>query len=117
MTPPQKPADFLKPLADQSGFVDVNKHTLKHTKFSNVFALGDCSNLPTSRTAAAVAAQCDIVFRNLSNIINQKGIDLKVTKYYLTHFDKFVNKFRTIRKLIYILCSVRWLYILSIDNI
>lgn len=79
VTPPQKPADNLKPLADQSGFVDVDKFTLQHKKYSNVFALGDCSNLPTSRTAAAVAGQCNIVYNNLSNVINKKDPNLKVS--------------------------------------
>lgn len=41
-------------LTDASGFVDVNKETLQHVTYKNVFALGDCSSVPTSKTAAAV---------------------------------------------------------------
>ena len=41
-------------LADAAGFVDVHKETCQHKKYPNVFALGDCSNIPTSKTAAAV---------------------------------------------------------------
>ena len=41
------------PLANSDGWVDVNKQTLQHNKFPNVFALGDCTSLPTSKTAAA----------------------------------------------------------------
>ena len=48
--------DFLKnsPLANEAGFVDVNKDYLQHNKYDNVFSLGDCSSAPTSKTAAAV---------------------------------------------------------------
>ena len=41
-------------LVNEAGFVDVNKGTLQHTKYDNIFAIGDCSSLPTSKTAAAV---------------------------------------------------------------
>ena len=41
-------------LADASGFVDVNRDTLQSRKYPNVFAIGDCSNAPTAKTAAAV---------------------------------------------------------------
>jgi sulfide:quinone oxidoreductase len=44
----------VKPLAAGNGFVDVNIETLRHNKYSNVFSLGDVSNLPTAKTAAAV---------------------------------------------------------------
>jgi len=67
VTPPQGPYDVLKnsKLADAEGWVDVNKHTLQSTKYSNVWALGDCSNIPTSKTAAAVAEQNFILVNNL----------------------------------------------------
>lgn len=56
--PPMSAPDVLKrstsPIVDGSGFLDVNKHTLQHSKFKNVFGLGDCTNVPTAKTAAAV---------------------------------------------------------------
>ena len=36
----------------EGGWVDVDKHTTQHTRFPNVFSLGDVSNLPTSKTGA-----------------------------------------------------------------
>ncbi len=42
------------PFANESGYVDVCKKTLRSTKFRNVWALGDCTNTPNSKTAAAV---------------------------------------------------------------
>lgn len=41
-------------LNDSAGYVDVDKHTLQHKKYNNIWSLGDCSSLPTSKTAAAI---------------------------------------------------------------
>ncbi|RUS88682.1 hypothetical protein EGW08_003577 [Elysia chlorotica] len=80
VTPPMSSPDVLKksPLVNEGGWVDLNKHTLQHTKFSNVFGLGDCTSLPTSKTAAAVAAQCGILHQNLTATMQGK----KVTPLY-----------------------------------
>lgn len=47
------PLEFIKksPLADAAGWVDVSASSLQHTKFPNVFSLGDCSSLPTSKVS------------------------------------------------------------------
>lgn len=67
VTPPQSAPQFLKasPLANADGWVDVDKHTLAHTRYPNVFALGDCSSLPTSKTGAAIRKQAPVVAENL----------------------------------------------------
>lgn len=72
VTPPMGPLDNIKSsaLADAAGWVDVSPSTLQHTKFSNVFSLGDCSSLPTSKTAAAITAQTPVVVENLSSLMN-----------------------------------------------
>lgn len=43
-----------KNLTNELGFLDVNKDTLQHTKYPNVFGIGDCTNSPNSKTAASV---------------------------------------------------------------
>ncbi|XP_047133272.1 sulfide:quinone oxidoreductase, mitochondrial [Hydra vulgaris] len=77
VTPPMGPVDFIKSssIVDSTGFVNVNKNTLQHVKYNNIFALGDCSNLPTSKTAAAVAAQSEVVRKNIRSLV--KGEPLK----------------------------------------
>jgi sulfide:quinone oxidoreductase len=67
--------EFLakSPLADANGFVDVVKETLQHKKFPNVFAIGDCTNLPTSKTAAAIAGSNAILVQNLTNLMEGKS--------------------------------------------
>ncbi len=67
VTPPMGPPDFIKksPLADSAGWVDVDKATMQHVRYPNVFSLGDASNLPTSKTAAAIRAQSPVLVGNL----------------------------------------------------
>ncbi|MCG8328476.1 MAG: NAD(P)/FAD-dependent oxidoreductase [Chitinophagales bacterium] len=67
VTPPMSAPDFIKnsPLAASTGWVEVNKHTTQHIRYSNVFALGDCSNLPTSKTGAAIRKQAPTTTANV----------------------------------------------------
>lgn len=67
VTPPMGPPSFIAqgPLADSAGWLDVDATTLRHQRFENVFGLGDCSNLPTSKTGAAIRKQAPVVVRNL----------------------------------------------------
>ncbi|KAG0298414.1 hypothetical protein BGZ96_012136 [Linnemannia gamsii] len=81
VTPPMGAPDFIKasPLSNADGWVDVNKETLRHNKFNNVYALGDCSSLPTSKTAAAITAQSAVLKNNLLGDI--LGDSKEVAKY------------------------------------
>mmetsp|Transcript_5725 Transcript_5725/g.17042 ORF Transcript_5725/g.17042 Transcript_5725/m.17042 type:complete len:460 (-) Transcript_5725:282-1661(-) len=65
----------------QTGYVSVDKETLQHTRFPNVFALGDCSNLPTSKTAAAITAQTPILVHNLRRVMAGKPANAKYDGY------------------------------------
>ncbi|KAH9946178.1 FAD/NAD(P)-binding domain-containing protein [Epithele typhae] len=80
VTPPMGPLETLKssPLADEAGWVAVDQATLRHTnpEYGNVWALGDCSSLPTSKTAAAITAQAPILTENLFSVVDTG----KVTK-------------------------------------
>ncbi len=80
VTPPQGPIEELKnsPLTDASGFVDIDKFTMRHKKFSNVFSLGDCSNAPISKTAAAISGQSDTLRRNLMAVVKGQEPESKV---------------------------------------
>ena len=65
--PPQRAPDFIRvsPLADGAGWVDVDQASLRHKRFPNVFALGDASNTPNAKTAAAARKQAPVVAHNL----------------------------------------------------
>lgn len=74
VVPPMSSPDFIKtsPIADEGGWVDVHKHTLQHNKYPNIFSLGDCSSLPTSRTGAAIRMQAPVLAKNLLSFMNGK---------------------------------------------
>jgi sulfide:quinone oxidoreductase len=67
VTPPQSSPDFIKSskLADAAGWVEVDKHTMQHLRYANVFSLGDCSSLPASKTGAAIRKQVPVMVENL----------------------------------------------------
>jgi NADPH-dependent 2,4-dienoyl-CoA reductase/sulfur reductase-like enzyme len=57
VTPPMSSPDVLKAqskLVDEAGWLNVNKYTLQHVTYKNIFGIGDCTNIPTAKTAAAV---------------------------------------------------------------
>lgn len=71
VVPPQSAPDVVKAsqLADPAspfGYVEVDRYTLRHKRYENVFALGDVANLPTSKTGAAIRKQAPVVVANLS---------------------------------------------------
>lgn len=76
VTPPMSAPDVLKnstsSIVDQTGFLDVNKSTLQHVKYNNIFGLGDCTNIPTGKTAAAVASQNKILARTIKEVMKDK---------------------------------------------
>jgi sulfide:quinone oxidoreductase len=74
VTPPMSAPDFIKrsKLAASTGWVEVDKHTLQHVRYPNVFSLGDCSSLPTSKTGAAIRKQAPIVAANLQALIHNE---------------------------------------------
>jgi sulfide:quinone oxidoreductase len=65
--PPQCAPDFIRnsPLADRAGWVDVDSANLRHRKYPNVWGLGDVTNTPNAKTAAAVRKQVPVVAINM----------------------------------------------------
>ena len=74
VTPPMSSPDFIKksPLAASTGWVEVDKLTTQHVKYPNVFSLGDCSSLPTSKTGAAIRKQAPVTVENVLAFLNHK---------------------------------------------
>ena len=73
--PPQCAPDFIKvsPLADAGGWVDVEQTTLRHKTFENIWALGDVTNAPNAKTAAAARKQAPVVAANIAADIAGKS--------------------------------------------
>jgi sulfide:quinone oxidoreductase len=83
VSPRMSAPDFIKssPLAAESGWVDVDKHTTQHNKFKNVFALGDNSSLPTSKTGAAIRKQAPTTVNNLLSLLEGKPMNASYDGY------------------------------------
>ncbi|MFN4121939.1 MAG: FAD/NAD(P)-binding oxidoreductase [Flavobacteriales bacterium] len=84
--PPQSAPDFIKksPLADAKnpyGYVEVDKHTMQHVKYPNVFALGDCTNAPCSKTGAAIRKQAPVVVSNVLAVLRNQHVNAQYTGY------------------------------------
>jgi sulfide:quinone oxidoreductase len=73
--PPQCAPDFIRnsPLADLAGWVDVDPATLRHRRYGNVWGLGDVTNTPNAKTAAAVRVQAPVVASNLLSDLHGGG--------------------------------------------
>ncbi len=71
VSPPQSAPDFIKqsPLADAAGWIDVDKATLQHMRYSNIFGLGDATNTPNAKTAAAVRKQVPVLVDNILKLM------------------------------------------------
>lgn len=87
VTPPMSAPDFIKnsklAVAEGAakGWVDVNKETLQHNVYPNVFSLGDASSLPTSKTAAAIRRQAPVLVENLLALIDATSLTGKYNGY------------------------------------
>ncbi len=73
--PPQQAPDFIRSsnLVDENGWVDVDKETLRHSVYENIYALGDVTNAPNAKTAAAARKQAPIVAHNLLSFMDARN--------------------------------------------
>ena len=65
--PPQRAPSFISesPLADEAGWIALNPETLQHSRYGDIFGLGDAGNTPNAKTAAAVRKQAPVVAENV----------------------------------------------------
>jgi len=74
VVPPQAAPDFIRvsPLADATGWVDVDQATLRHKTYENIWSLGDVMNAPNAKTAAAARKQAPVVAENM--VADMRGL-------------------------------------------
>lgn len=67
VVPPQRAPDFIRAssLSDSAGWLDVDQATLRHKTHGNIFGLGDATNTPNAKTAAAARKQAPVVAHNV----------------------------------------------------
>ncbi|CDP89082.1 MULTISPECIES: NAD(P)/FAD-dependent oxidoreductase [Mycolicibacterium] len=80
--PHQSAPDWIKasPLStshvggDANGYVDIDKHTMQHVRYPNVFALGDAGSSPNSKTGAAIRKQAPAVVENIDAVLRGRPL-------------------------------------------
>jgi len=79
MIPPHRPAQVLFDcgLADTENGIRVDYETLR-TKWDNVFAIGDCADMPASKSGGVAHQEADILAHNLTVEITGKGSPVNV---------------------------------------
>ncbi|CAH8587895.1 unnamed protein product [Dicrocoelium dendriticum] len=75
ITPPMSVSSVLKNTPDLGNpdlgdYVNVDTATLRHKKFPNIWSLGDCAALPTSKTGAAVSSEAIVLCQNLLSVLS-----------------------------------------------
>ena len=58
----------------KGGWLEVDRHTLQHRRYGNVFGVGDVVGTPVGKTAASVKAQAPVVADNLVAVMQGKPL-------------------------------------------
>lgn len=77
-------------LADEAGFVEVNKNTLQSVKNPHVWAVGDATNVPTSKAGSVAHFEMDAFIPNLIQSIE----GLPLTGDFDGHANCFIESGR-----------------------
>lgn len=86
VVPPQSAPDWVKdsPVRkadDPNGYVDVDPNTLQHTRWPEVFSLGDAGATPNSKTGAAIKKQAPVLVDNLLAAMEHRPLTTRYEGY------------------------------------
>jgi len=85
VVPHQSAPDWIKtsPLStgDANGYVDIDKHTMQHVRYPNVFSLGDAGSSPNSKTGAAIRKQAPVVVDNIDSFLKSEPLQASYDGY------------------------------------
>jgi sulfide:quinone oxidoreductase len=87
--PPMSAPDFLKNSkvawnkgsAGDLGLIKVDKYTLQHMKYKNIFSLGDVAGTPIGKTGGTVRKQAPVLVQNMLDVMNGKEPSAKFNGY------------------------------------
>lgn len=76
ITPPMSSVDALmnSKLVDFTGWLEVDKHTLQHARYSNVFGIGDTCGIPMCKTGGSARHQGPILVENLISVMKNEKV-------------------------------------------
>ncbi|WP_099021749.1 NAD(P)/FAD-dependent oxidoreductase [Mycolicibacterium palauense] len=85
VAPRQSAPDWIKssPLStgDANGYVEVDKNTLQHVRYPNIFSLGDAGSTPNSKTGAAIRKQAPVAAENIDAFIKGRPLTAQYDGY------------------------------------
>lgn len=89
ITPPMRAPDAVKKSslawqrgsASKGGWVELNKETLQHTRYPNVFGLGDVAGIPMGKTGGSARKQYNVLVENLISLMEGKELKSKYAGY------------------------------------
>ncbi|MBL8233274.1 MAG: NAD(P)/FAD-dependent oxidoreductase [Bryobacterales bacterium] len=86
------PLAFDEATGKQADWVPADKSTLVHTRFKNVFVVGDVAGIPTSKTSAAIRMQAPVVAANLIATMENRRMPATYNGYtacpFVTEYGK-----------------------------
>jgi len=83
ITPPAKAPDEIgkSKIGSGKGWVPVNKETLQHVSYKNIFSLGDIAAVPLGKTGGSVRKQYKVLCDNLISAIEGEKLEAKYDGY------------------------------------
>ncbi len=83
MVPPHRGAKFLQghPIADEEGWVKTNRTTLQVKGYSNIWALGDTTDLPISKAGSTAHFEAPVIVERLTATLRETTPDPKHAEY------------------------------------
>ena len=89
ITPPMRAPDAVKNSslawqrgsAAKGGWMELNKETLQHTRYPNVFGLGDVAGIPMGKTGGSARKQYKVLVENLISAMEGKDMTSKYGGY------------------------------------
>ncbi len=83
IVPPAKAPDEIgkSKIGSGKGWVPVNKESLQHVKYKNIFSLGDIAAVPLGKTGGTVRKQYKVVCENLVALIENEQMKAKFDGY------------------------------------
>lgn len=81
--PPHKAPKEIgsSPVGSEKGWVPVDFETMQHTKYPNIFALGDIAAVPLGKTGGSARKQYRVVCDNLVALMEGKALEGKYNGY------------------------------------
>jgi len=83
ITPPMKAPDEIgkSSIGSGKGWIPVNKETLQHVKYPNVFSLGDIAAVPMGKTGGSARKQYKVIVNNIISMMEKGEIPASNAKY------------------------------------